>query len=293
MVSSLGDGLAGRGGAFNDAVAGTARLMPPLQRISDVLLAPRTDLRGFIRGAASAARAFAPVAPTLGSVFDNGAATLAALDAGRVQLRQTLDELPPTESTGTRVLTEAAPVLADAARLARALRPATRLLPRGTVELAGAVRAATPALRRGRALTRRADALLAALDRLARDPSSPRAVSRLTQAVSAVGRIVQLATPAQTECNIAGQWARNVPGIVSNGDADGTWIRLITIYNPSQDFQSGSRAHDLHANPYPIENGTECEAGNEPYNQGRSIGNPPGRQSGVDQTAPPTRRGTR
>jgi hypothetical protein len=118
-------------------------------------------------------------------------------------------------------------------------------------------------------------------------------VRYLTQAVTAVGRITALATPAQTHCNVAGVWARNVPGIVSQGDADGTWIRLITIFDPSQDFQSGSRASDLHANPYPVENAAECEAGNEPYVEGRQIGNPPGRQTGVQQTAPPASRGSR
>jgi len=293
VISSLGDGLAGRGGDLNRAIAGTARLMAPLQRVSDVLLARRTDLRGFIRGAAAAARALAPVAPSLGALLDHGATTLAALDAGRPQLAQAIDELTPTERTGTRVLTEAAPVLADAARLARALRPATRLLPHGTVQLAGAVRAATPVLRRGGALAGRTDALLAALDRLARDPSAARSVHSLTQAVTAVGRTLRLATPAQTACNIGGEWARNVSGIVDRGDADGAWITLIAILDPSQNFQSGSRAHDLHANPYPIENASECEAGNEPYHQGRAIGNAPGRQSGADPTAPPGRRASR
>jgi hypothetical protein len=50
---------------------------------------------------------------------------------------------------------------------------------------------------------------------------------------------------------------------------------------------SSTPAPDLHANPNPIEQGGQCQHGNEPYTPGQVIGNSVQTGAGADQTSPP------
>jgi ABC-type transporter Mla subunit MlaD len=138
-LRGLGDAMAGRGASFNQTVASMRRLLPPAQRVLAVLVAPGTDLRGFISGAAAATGALAPVSVTLGDLVDRAAVTLAAL--GRRGRRRRRDDraAAPHRGRGTRALQRSAPVLADAAAIARALRPAAPLLPGASAKLAGSL----------------------------------------------------------------------------------------------------------------------------------------------------------
>jgi virulence factor Mce-like protein len=288
VITALGDGFAGRGAGLNETIGATALLMDPLRRVSALVAAPETDLRGFVRGAAAAAGAIAPVAGAFGAMLDNGATTLRALDRADDALSETLIELTPTEAVGTRALTTATPVLADAVRLVRGLRPGTRLLPTGTRKLAAAVRSATPVLLRIPRLADRTDPLLASLRRLSRVPAASGSLRELSATVTSLGRTLRLATPAQTHCNVAGLFGRNVPGIVSQGDADGTWTTTLLVVNGSQVLQNRDKSYELNTNYYPIEDATECESGNELFKPSGQIGNPAGNQGKTyESTAPP------
>jgi virulence factor Mce-like protein len=286
-VAGLGDALAGRGSSFNQAVESTRRLLPPLQRVLAVLVSPRTDLAGFLDGAAATADALAPVAVTLGSLFDRAAVTMAALDAAGGALGETIDQLAPTEAAGTRVLLRVTPVLADAAALARGLRAGARFLPTATRHLAGSLEAAVPVLRDTKG--DRLGAALSALDRFARDPASLGTARKLMAAVQSLHPTLRFLAPAQTECNVFGTWARNLISSLSEGDAAGTWLRFVPLQgNSHQTFQQSTQDPELHVNFYAREDATECEAGNEPYLPGRRLGNPPGNQGKAHpQTAPP------
>ena len=289
-VGGLGDAFAGRGPAVNVAVGSTAELLPALARVSRVLAASRTDLAGFVRGAAAASGALAPVAPALGGLVDGLDRTFAALDAAGPALGATIDQLPGTEAQATGTLRDALPVLADATALTAGLRAGTALLPTASRRLDSAVRAATAVLAPGAGVPRVGHALAKTLQRLSAQ-SGPLAgdLRQLTPTVTSLHTTLGFLTPAQTVCNTAGIWARNIDSSLSQGDASGGWFRGLMLAGQPGLMQVAQPEANLHTNPYPNENASECEAGNEPYLPGRQIGNPPGNQgTTVDQTSPPS-----
>jgi virulence factor Mce-like protein len=287
-VTSLGDSMAGRGTALNDAIGSAGQLLPPLQRVIRTFDAPSTDVPGFIRGINAFNGALAPVAGSLGSLFDHGATTLAAIDAAGDSLGQTVSELPPTEAVGTSALGKIGPVLDDASAIARAIRPGTRLLPGATRRLSTAIGAGAVTLRQQRGFGNTVRGLVRAT-RIIDVNRASSTLRNLVATVQTLGSALRTFNPAQVQCNGAGLWARNVPNMASEGDANGAWLTAQTIFSiPGQSLQSPGPSPDLHANPYPNENETECESGNEPYLPGQQIGNPGGDQPNHTQdTAPP------
>jgi virulence factor Mce-like protein len=292
-VRELGDALAGRGQDVNDTVAALPALLSRLEPVARNLRSARTDLHGFIAGVSAAANAVAPVAGQLGSLFDNAAVTLAAVDAAGGALEQGIAETPPTETVATRAAMTVRPVLADAAALARDAAPGVALLPRASRRVAGAVEVGTPVLRRATGLADRLGDSLHALDDLVRDPATDGSVRRLTDVVGSLAPTLRFLNPFQVRCNYLGLWTRNASSAVSEGDANGTWFRFMPIAQTPEILQSATPAPELHANVYPHtgQNG-ECEAGNEPYLPGQRIGNVPGQQAGsTELTGPPPRVG--
>jgi phospholipid/cholesterol/gamma-HCH transport system substrate-binding protein len=287
-ITGLGNAVAGRGSAINEAIGSIATGIVPFQRVTRTVIARETDLDGFIRGAAAFNRALAPVSDRLAGLFDHGATTFGAIDAAGDALGRAIDELPRTEITGTRSLARLTPVLADAEALARGIRPGTAVLSRSSGRLADALNQGTITLRDTRAL---GDLIRAAFVRLARLVDSPHTTTtlrHLTATVDALGQALAVYNPAQIQCNVLGLWTRNVPAINAEGDDVGPWLSVQLVTHPQQSFQQSTPSADLHTNPMPHENTTECESGNEPFLPGQQIGNPPGSQSNTTQsTAPP------
>jgi virulence factor Mce-like protein len=286
-IVGLGDGLAGRGSAINEATLSGRRLLGPGGRVLRTLAARRTDLPGLLDGAARATQALSPVAPRLDSMVARGAQTLRAVELAGDELERTLLRLPPAEVTATRALGRLAPVLGDAAALSRELRPAGRVLAPRARTIASALRTTTPVLRRTPELSRPLGGTLRALDRLSRDPSAAGAVRKLIDTLETLAPTLATFNPAQVRCNVAGRWARNLASVFSDGDGAGAWLNSYVIVEPSQILQSARQSANLHANPYPVQDDTQCEAGNEPYEPGRRVGNPGGVQRGTELTAPP------
>jgi virulence factor Mce-like protein len=277
VIINLGDALAGRGSDLNDVTSSVARIVPPLQRVLTVLVDSKTDLAGFLRGLARTTGAIGPVAPQLGSLFDGAAVTLAAIDNAGGSLGDTIAELPPTEQVGTRALTDITPVLSDAAAITEQLRPSTTLIRSTSRALADAVEVGTPILRRTPRLARDLRASLTSLDNLARDPAASGAVRKLITTVQILRPVLEYALPAQITCNLLPLALRNLGGVVSDGDAAGTWLSFTPMFDLSQTFQAATFGQ-LNNNSYPIENASQCEGGNETYQPGQHIGNPAGNQ---------------
>jgi virulence factor Mce-like protein len=298
-IGGLGDAVAGRGTQFNDATAATAQLLPPLESLLSAVVAPSTHLSGFVSGLAATTGALAPVAPTISSLLADGATTFQALDVPA--LGQTLDRLPGDESLGTTVLTNSRPVLTDAAQIVQALKPAASLLPTAANRLDAIITSATPVFKLIPALASDLQTALVAVDSLARDPASSDTFKVLgssdlatfgSSALVGLGAILRAVAPAQFACNVAGLWVHNFAGSLTEGDSTGSWLRFGPVLDlnggkASQGFQQSSPSADLHVNYYPIENSTECQAGNEVYKPGQVIGNPGKTSKVVDNTAPP------
>jgi virulence factor Mce-like protein len=295
-LGGLGDALAGRGSAVNASIVNLHAALPGLGRVLHDLVAPGTDLAGFVRGAAATTGALAAVAGTLGNLLADGATTFQALDAAAPALGQSLDELPQTESSATFDLQRSEPALAHAQALFEALRPAGPPLDGAVRQLDAIARGAPPVFAKAPALAAPLNGTLTAVDRLARDPTSTAAfrivgnsdlASFSASAFFGLGAILRSIAPGQLHCNIAVPWLANVASALSQGDATGPFLRGIVVVHQNELYQSGALASDMHQNFYPNENASECEAGNEPYGSGKALGNPAGAQQGAQLTAQP------
>lgn len=288
-VRDLGDGFAGRGLAVNATIESARPLLTHLQPVAENLAAPLTDLTGLVSGAATAASALAAEAPRAGSLLDGAARTFAAVAGERDAVGELLAEAPPTEAVAEPALRESAPVLRDAAAIARALRPAAARLDTAATRLASVLETGTPTLRRATALADRLGTALGALDELVRRPATGGAVRRLTDVVASLEPTLRYVNPFQTTCNYLGVWTRNASETISEGDVNGTWFRFIPVFEVDEVLQRSTPAPGVHVNMYPHagRNG-ECEAGNEGYAQGTTIGNTAEAEPGrTEDTAPP------
>jgi virulence factor Mce-like protein len=277
-TNNLGDALAGRGDAINRSALAVRRLIGPLQNVLGTLADPATNLAGFIRALAAVTSALVPVTRSLGSLIDNGATTLAALDVARGPLGETIDELPPTELVSTRALRTIKPVISDAAAIAREIRPGSALIKPATKELADALDDTTPVLLRVPDLGDRLKRVLDGLDTLVENSNTNDVVKGLITTTNTLSVSLPDLVPPQLQCNVAGTYGKNLTAAVSEGDAVGTWLNGMFVIDFNQILQSPQPADNLHLNFYPHENYNECESGNEPFRGGQRIGNPGGQQ---------------
>jgi virulence factor Mce-like protein len=293
-TAQLGDMVAGRGNDFNDAIFAGAHLIGPLQSVLRLLADPRTRLSQFVGGLAQTTGALAPVAPTISSLLTAGAGTLDALHRSR--LGQAIDELPPTESVATGVLSNATPVLADAAAVVRELRPGAALLAPTARGLDTVLRGAVPVFAALPRLAAGLNQALAQTRKLAADPASIEVFRALgsndlgTTGASAfvgLGAILEAVAPAQFACNVAGLWARNFAASLTGGDSSAAWLRFMPIIDSPELTQTSAPASDLHLDYYPVEDQAECQAGNEVYSGAQRIGDPGHTSRTVDNTTPP------
>jgi hypothetical protein len=234
------------------------------------------------------------VAPTFNALLSDSATTFAALQNSA--LGQTLDQLPPTETLGTTVLTNSLPVLANAAAIVQALKPGAALLPRAAQGLDKVLVAAPPVFRQLPGVAKGLGSALAAVDRLAKDPAATETFKVLgtndlgTTAASGfvgLGAILNAVAPAQFACNVAGVWIRNFASALSEGDSTAAWLRFMPIIDIPQMLQASTPTADLNLNYYPKENSSECQAGNEVYSTTQRIGDPGQTSTVVDTTIPP------
>ena len=281
VITDLGDVTAGRGQAFNETLTAAGQLLPGLQRVLRNVIAPQTGLPRFIRGAAEVTTALAPQSATIVALLDHAATTFAAIDAAGNALGQAVEQLPGTEAIGTTTLRHLTPVLADAATLAREIRPATALLPSASRSFAAALTGSLGPLRtEPTALADVFSATLRGIDGLASfRPFVKQDLGSLFLTVTVLGSSLNAIMPAQISCNVAGLWTRNLASTVSEGDSAGTWIAFLPILQTAEMFQAPKPSATLHDNFYPAENAGECESGNEPFLGGQRIGNPAGAQS--------------
>ena len=293
-TGEFGEAIAGRGAQLNDATAALARLMGPLQDLLGVFADPSTRLGPFVKGWAATFSALASVAPTINALYADTATTFAAFE--RSALGPTLDQFPATESVATTVLGRAQPVLSEAASITSDLRAGTAVLPLASQRLDEILTSATPVFRLVPKLSSELQQSLAAQQAVSRDPASRQVFTVLgsndlatfgSSGFSGLGAILRAIAPAQFACNVAGLWTRNFTSGLTEGDTTGAWLRVMSMLDPAQGSQSNAPAGDLHLNYYPIENSSQCQAGNEAYAGAQVIGNPPQTSTVVDNTTPP------
>jgi ABC-type transporter Mla subunit MlaD len=308
-LRGYGSAFAGRGESINRAIES---FKPLLRNATDVLenvTEPGTRFERFFREQGDAAGIVAPVAEINAAVFASLDRTFTAFaDVARPYIQQSITRGPSGLDTATDVFPRVRPFFTNTAQFFTELQPGFRALRASHRDLADAFVTGKTTVRRSAGLNQDLTVFLRALDRLAQDPLVPIALRDLVETVKALDPTLQYLTPAQTVCNYVGLALRNAGLLLSEGDANGTWLRFVPIITPqgpnnetgpSQAPASGggpdrlnAAKNFLHVNPYPNTAGPgqprECEAGNENYIPGRTmIGNLPSNQGTTteEQTA--------
>lgn len=202
-TEQLGEGLAGRGPAVNEALRAlapfTRRLLPVARTLAD----PDTNLRGFTRELGALFAQLAPVAAAGAEGFTHGADTLDALTDDPDALRAVVERAPATLGDGARDLRVTRPFLAELSSLARRLEPPVRRLPATLPPLRRALRAGTPALRDTPPFAGRLEGALRALDDLFANPATLMSLRDLRASLAILRPALTFVAPYQTVCSYA------------------------------------------------------------------------------------------
>jgi phospholipid/cholesterol/gamma-HCH transport system substrate-binding protein len=293
-TTGFGDALAGRGESLNTAIGAFRPLLRDIVPVAKNLSSPDTHLRRFFQALGRTAAIVAPASEDQAQLFVNLDITFRALREVSPFIRESIVEGVPALDAGIRGFPIQRPFLRNSTALFHELRPGAAALRTFAATIADAEAEGAKVLPRTPPLNRRLASLLKELQRFAEDPMVPRGLRATTTALNTLQPTLAFLTPAQTRCNYITLFFRNVASHLSEGDRNGTWQRFIIIPTPQGPNNEGNpssgpadgpdQANHLHANPYPNTAAPgqprECEAGNEPYQVGKTvIGNVPGTQS--------------
>ena len=295
-LEGFGTALAGRGDDINEAIVDLRPLLIYLQPVAVNLADPDTQLARFFRELGDAAAEVAPVAETQAELFVNLDTTFTALaSVARPFIQESISNSPPAEDAGIRGFPQQRPFLRNSAALFNELKPGVDVLPTSAPILADALEIGTDTLARTPEFNEQLEDVFVALKNFTEEPLVRPGIQRLNDTVESLRPTLAFLTPAQTVCNYATLWFRNISSLLSVGDQNGTWQRFIIVATPqgpnNEGGPSSAPANDgsvdsanfLHTNPYPNTAAPgqtrECEAGNEVFQVGQQvIGNVPGNQ---------------
>jgi ABC-type transporter Mla subunit MlaD len=297
LLGELGPGLAGRGPALSDTVAGLGRIVGPLTAVSRTLAAPRTRLADSITSYAVFTEAITPVAGDLAGVVDDAATTFGALASERRPLHAALGELPRTETAVTRALVRLRPALNDLSAVATDLRPASRVLPSTLASTNRALHDGVPAARGLPAFATRLGSTLRAVATFARRTVTGQAVRRLSDLVVALRPTVEILESAQRSCNLIPPMLQDVSQLASfplvgrdpkNPPLYAALLQISHLGAQGEVFQQAAPSPNVAINYLPHENEHECESGNELHDGvSQVLSNPPGNQPTTHPSSEP------
>jgi ABC-type transporter Mla subunit MlaD len=299
-LAGLGGALAGRGPALNATLGSLPATLALLEPVGRNLAAPETRLGRFIRASAAAAAEAGPVGERQAQLFRALATTFEALAASQPGLGRTIERSPAALRQARQSLPAISGLIRHSTTLFAELRPGARTLVGLAPELDRAFELAEPALTEAPRLNRELPPTTAALRAFGEDAGALAGIAALTRASAELSPALTFVAPAQTTCNYAALLLRNLASVFALGDGLGTRQRFISFQPPLGPDGEGSpaaapadgpgAANHLHVNPYPNTAAPgqegECEAGNEPYEIGRTvIGNAAGNQGTVTEAS--------
>jgi virulence factor Mce-like protein len=296
-LKEFGDAFAGRGQDLNIAIEELnpllTNLVPVMRNLSD----PRTRLPQLFRALEQTASQVAPVAETQADLFRNLDITFRAFaNVARPFIQQSIVLGPPSLEAATQAFPQQRPFLRNSELFFKELRPGVRALRSAAPNLADAFEIGAKSLARTPPVNKQLESTFGALQRFAEDPMVSLGVKDLTNTAVLLNPTVAFLTPAQTICNYASLWFRNVASLLSEGDKYGTGQRFIAVAAPQGPNNEGgpssapanggvpgAQDNYLHTDPYPNTAAPgqpkECEAANENYLVGKPvIGSVPGNQ---------------
>lgn len=291
----FGNALAGRGIALNSALGRFPSVLESLQPVMKNLASADTGFARFINALGATAAEVAPVAEIQAAMFGSLDTTFTGLAVvARPFIQESISEGPPTERVVLDTLPRIRPFLANTRAFFNDLGPAAIALRDDSPVIAEALEAGTPIVARSVELNEQLAPTFESLFALNNDASARAGIDAITGATDELGPAARFIAPAQTVCNYGSLLAGNLYGAVSDGTELGAWQRFIVFDVPKGPNSEGSPSSGpasgggdgknfLHSNPYPNTAAPgqtfECEAGNEPFIEGRAVfGNVPGNQ---------------
>jgi ABC-type transporter Mla subunit MlaD len=302
-LKGYGAAFAGRGASINRAIEAFVPLTKNAAKVFRNITSPGARFDRFFREQGRAAGIVAPVAEIQAALFAALDRTFTAFaDVARPYIQQSITKGPSGLDTATQVFPRVRPFFQNTSQFFDELQPGFKALRASHKDIADAFVTGKTTVRQSVALNSHLTSFLRALNRLAQDPLVPIALRDLVETMRALDPALQYLTPEQTVCNYIGLLFRNASFLLSEGDANGTWLRFVPIVTPQgpnnetgpsaapssgggPDVTNSSR-NFIHVNPYPNTAAPgqerECEAANEKFVPGKTtIGNLPGSQGTV------------
>jgi virulence factor Mce-like protein len=291
----FGNALAGRGVDLNAAIGQLKPLVELLTPVMRNLADPKTGLSNFVSSLSATAAEVAPVAEIQGQLFADLDTTFAAFArVSRPFIQESISKSPPAEDTAIATLPTIRPFLANTGKLFSELQPGIHAIAPVQKVVGQSIVEGVKALPFAPALNAQLDPTAQSLLNLSNDASARNGILHLTDFNDAAGPPLRFITPAQSVCNYATLVFRNAADLASYNDGVANGQRFIVLQPPlAQGSQIGPAAapangqgdfaaNFLHYNPYPNTASPgqtrECEAGNEGFPGGVTIGNVPGNQ---------------
>jgi phospholipid/cholesterol/gamma-HCH transport system substrate-binding protein len=291
----FGNALAGRGVDLNEAIGQLKPLVQVLTPVMRNLADPNTGLSNFVSSLSATAAEVAPVAQIQGQLFADLDTTFGAFArVARPFIQESISKGPATEDTAIATLPKVRPFLANTAKLFGELEPGFHAIAPVQKDLGNSIVNGVKALALAPALNAQLDPTAQSLLNLANNAPARLGVQFLTQFNTTLGPPLSFITPAQSVCNYASILFSNAASLASYNDGIANGQRFIVLQPPlaegsqtgpssgPSNGQGGLPTNFLHYNPYPNTASPgqtrECEAGNEGFPGGVTIGNVPGNQ---------------
>jgi virulence factor Mce-like protein len=291
----FGNALAGRGVDLNEAIGQLKPLVQVLTPVMRNLADPNTGLSNFVSSLSATAAEVAPVAQIQGQLFADLDTTFGAFArVARPFIQESISKGPATEDTAIATLPKVRPFLANTAKLFGELQPGFHAIAPVQKDLGNSIVNGVKALALAPALNAQLDPTAQSLLNLANNAPARLGVQYLTQFNTTLGPPLSFITPAQSVCNYASILFSNAASLASYNDGIANGQRFIVLQPPlaegsqtgpssgPSNGQGGLPTNFLHYNPYPNTASPgqtrECEAGNEGFPGGVTIGNVPGNQ---------------
>jgi ABC-type transporter Mla subunit MlaD len=292
--AGFGNAFAGRGPQLNAAFGSLRKLAESAQAPLANLVAPSTNFGGFWRALEAFNATIAPVAEINGTLFVALDRTFAAFArVSRPYIQETISKGPETLDTAIEDLHAINPFLESSERFFTAFKPGAKALADSSPVLNAAEVAGIPVLKASPVFNAQLEPTADALLAFQEAPGVFNGIDLLIDTNEVLNPAIRFIGPAQYTCNYLTLAFGNVADTLSESNGQANWAGALALEPPSGPNNEGGAAsapaagperdNFLHYNPYPNTASPgqtrECEAGNEPYEKGKTvIGNVPGNQ---------------
>jgi hypothetical protein len=227
---------------------------------------PSTNLHGFVKELADAARIVAPVSKQQAELFTSMADTFEALGRDPTALKETISKSPPTEDVAIQSFRVQRPFLVDLAAFGRDFSPATAELHDALPTLNRAVEVGIPVQRRAPQLNKELGKTLDQLRKLAEAPGTLPGVRGLGATVRTLNPQLRFYGPYVTVCNSANYFFTFLAEHFSEPDTTGSAQRALANTAPPQEDAIGGMGADEPANGKGLPADAHAQwAQNQPY----------------------------